>query len=240
MKEVEWKGWKDFISQIIELGKPLPDYVNLFRGQPCDKPLLPKIARENPYNDPIEIEKRMLNELKLRGKRFFENDTISDLDLLTIAQHHGMATRLLDWSTNPLVALWLSCIEDNKENGHFYFYRAPKDVFYDSKMDNGPFELLWTKIFCPCMNNSRIIAQNGWFSIHKYIQHVNPIEGKNGEFIKLESDMLHFLSIYHFEIPIDEKSVIIEKLNCLGINYEYLFPDIDGLCKNINYNFGYK
>jgi len=61
----------------------------------------------------------------------------------------------------------------------------------------------------------------------------------NGSFKGLEEDMIHYLSIYHFEIPFDEKKTIIEKLDCLGINYEYLFPDIDGLCKNININHGF-
>ncbi|WP_090388964.1 FRG domain-containing protein [Niabella drilacis] len=69
------------------------------------RPLIPKIARSFPDRNTETIEKKMLNELRLRWSRFLPKETITDLDLLTIAQHHGMAIRLLDSSTNALVAL---------------------------------------------------------------------------------------------------------------------------------------
>lgn len=164
MKEREWKGWGDFLNTMTSLGKPNEGTINLFRGQSCDKPLLPAIARVNPDKNTTDLERTMLSELRIRGSRFLNNDSMKDIDLLAIAQHHGMATRLLDWSTNPLVALWFACIgKDKNEDGHFYFYRSYQDAFFNPIIDLDPFNLAYTKVFRPNFNNPRLIAQHGWF-----------------------------------------------------------------------------
>jgi FRG domain-containing protein len=37
-----------------------------------------------------------------------------DDELYFMQQHYGIATRLLDWTTNPLIALFFACWEDPK------------------------------------------------------------------------------------------------------------------------------
>ncbi|MCH5715565.1 FRG domain-containing protein [Niabella hibiscisoli] len=191
MKEKTWNGWESFILTFIKLGKPNDGTVNLFRGQPCAKPLIPKIARSFSNQNTEAIEKKMLNELRLRGSRFLPKESINDLDLLTIAQHHGMATRLLDWSTNPLAALWFACKDRDECSGHFYFYRAYSNNFFDPSKDVDIFNLPYTKILRPKYNNARILAQNGWFSLHGVNQSFK--DGKfEGKFIGLDEDPMHF------------------------------------------------
>lgn len=228
MKQIIWHDFSTFISSITSMKETQGDDILLFRGQGCAKPLLPKIARTRPEQDTTSLERKMLMELRRQGKRFGDIEKSSDLDLLAIAQHHGMATRLLDWSSNPLVALWFACADQSsQEPAHLYIYKAGRDTILDSHVDTDPFSFAVTKIFQPTHNNARLIAQCGWFSVHPFYA--------QQKFKGLDEDVIHFLFVFHLQIPASEKSDILSKLNMLGINSRTLFPDLDGLCRQINW-----
>lgn len=71
----------------------------LFRGQlECDQ-LLPKFLRNDvmpPGRQSPIVEKIMFNDFKRRGRPFLKIEPQNEYEWLALAQHHGMATRLLD------------------------------------------------------------------------------------------------------------------------------------------------
>lgn len=50
----------------------------------------------------------MLDAFKRRARPYIDQIPQNDFEWMFVAQHHGLPTRLLDWSTSPLVALYFA------------------------------------------------------------------------------------------------------------------------------------
>jgi hypothetical protein len=182
--------------------------------------LIPSIGRfktkdKKPFT--AEDEKLMLKIFKKYIYQYYsENIVNNDMELLTIAQHHGLPTRLLDWTKNPLVAFFFA-VEQPTNASYSCVYicnlsKAELDV------DIEPFEI--NKVFKYVQKHldRRIVAQNGLFTIHNEPN----VAWKP---IKLEKIL----------IKNDIRKEIKRSLSRLGINNSTLFPDVDGIAKHIKY-----
>jgi hypothetical protein len=94
-------------TELIEKTCADQSYV-LFRGQNGDFPLLPSIARERLTDDILAVERSMLDEFQRHSLPFLRVRPSKIWEWAALAQHHGLPTRLLDWSSNPLTSLWFA------------------------------------------------------------------------------------------------------------------------------------
>lgn len=60
---------------------------------------------------------QLLEKASNRGLRLHEGRMLSHLELLAQLQHFGAATCLIDFTYNPLAALWFACREQSKKDG---------------------------------------------------------------------------------------------------------------------------
>lgn len=199
----------------------------LFRGQPDDSDLIPKLARLNLPNI-LGIEQILLEEFSREALPYLERPINNTWDILAMAQHHGLPTRLLDWSTNPLVALWFAVRENPRKdkNGIVWIYNTSINDSITSTTK--PFSENRTKIFRPTHFTRRIIAQAGWFTCHTYRE-------DKKLFIALNRSSLYKTKVQKLIIDPAYFQRLQWELDRCGINYSSMFPDLDGLCRKITW-----
>lgn len=208
----------------------------LFRGQREDKPLLARLARITPRKGAgvLEIESEMFQQFRRESRPYLPAGPWSDWDLLVIAQHHGLPTRLLDWSKNPLAALCFAVenppvanpVEsENWQPGVVWVFRPPKTLYIDPRTTEDPFKLNKSGVVRPYHIAARIVAQIGWFTAHAYY--------RTGFRAMEQTTADQYLT--KLEIPASAFCQIRSDLDRCGVNRASLFPDLDGLCRHIEW-----
>ena len=229
IKEYPIDNFFDYIQLIDEISEINKNKFLLFRGQDIDLPLLPKIARNDTIINIRELENKLFDEFKRRSYSYLNFEPKTKLDYLAIAQHYGLPTRLLDWTENPLIALFFACKPNHLNEDHMVVWKfATSENNIITPSENiQVFNQPRTKIFKPNHITKRIVAQSGWFTLHKLIN--------TNEFVALEKNVSYSKSLLKITIPKIERNKMLGKLDKFGINSSNLFPDLDGLCNYLNW-----
>jgi FRG domain len=219
----------DSVSTLVQFVEEVGGRYHIFRGQQQDHPLLPKIARGALKGDFLAQEQRLLREFKIRSTPYVDTAKRDDWDWLAIGQHYGMATRLLDWSANPLCALWFAVKDGPKDNedGVVWMFSHEADDIAEQDSES-PFEGSRTKLFQPKHLTRSIVAQNGWFTVHKYIP-------DSSGFVAFEKNRLYKQECKRLRVPRSRFLLLESQLDRIGINESTIFPNIEGLCRYLNF-----
>jgi hypothetical protein len=85
-------------------------------------------------------------------------------------------------------------------------------------------------LYFPPYISKRFVAQQGCFTVHSVKgMYKLPLE----ENLNLQEHEPQY-TLHKITIPYEKRVPIKDELNALGVSHASLFPDLDGLCRNLN------
>jgi hypothetical protein len=217
-------SWEKFIQAMTVTG----DGTWVYRGQ-ADKNwgLLPSVGRPSTFGVAYTRAKedRLFREFRREAPRW-EQHLSSALEFLALGQHYGLPTRLLDWSTNPLVGAWFACLDESAADGRLHMLRVPRHSgITDDSIVFDPFgPLPDVALVRVPLGVARITAQQGLFSLHP--DPTVPWTPPNPPYMYEVLD-----------IPSAEKPYFLQLLNIMGVNHARLMVDLAGHCSTLAWQY---
>lgn len=194
------------------------------------------------YRFPINADE-VRSEFVLKAKALLDRVPANDWEWYFIMQHYGLPTRLLDWTEGSLLGLHFALLQETGKGDavvwildpwalNEWSIRKPDLVITGPEFETDPIAEkylgpMYKKLalpkrpiaLVPPYNSARITAQRGTFTIHG-----KRIEGLEKMFTKKLKKII---------IPKDQCIEIRRNLRNAGISEFTLFPDLDGLCRDI-------
>ncbi|HEY7614163.1 MAG TPA: FRG domain-containing protein [Gemmatimonadales bacterium] len=200
----------------------------------------------HPPHSKAELEEHILRNFIRYSRPFFAMPAVNEWEVLIAAQHHGLPTRLLDWTYSPMVAAHFATVDPEYTGDRAVWrldwkavhrhFRLPERALLIQDLD-GIFGqdrhfTPWT-LFDPKMRerrfacmieppslDARIATQAATFTL---------CGDNRRSFDAFLEDSGLSSALTRFVIPAKEVSRLRDQLDLVSVDERRLFPDLDGL-----------
>ncbi len=223
-----------------------------YRGQSRDLPQQPGVLRSKFLSscdaDEIKMQpvgQRLWNKEKTLNRQFRRmssslipagSDVVS---LYFLAQHHGFPTRLMDWTMNPMSALYFATSSSIDEDGVIFVMNA-KDLGPLAEMRDSKVKQVVSAVFddhsvkfkstiipiLPDLYAGRMLQQSSCFTLH-----TPPLKLNHGNVQSITPAPI--LKLEKYFVPKEVKNKLRLTLRRLGVTDATLFPDLDHVASEI-------
>lgn len=231
MNEININSFVDYLSYVEN------NYSrnHIFRGlSNLEHSLIPKIGRaayvskcntDSIVDELQDLEEQIMHDFIKMSIPHMDLRNISAWDQWTIGQHHGLPTRFLDWTENPLIAAYFATEHSNNDVAVYVVDSTQFNSNTDKDLD--VFSLSEDDevvLYSPSYIHPRIIAQKGVFTVHK-----NPT-------LPLDQTKINgeYCSVDRLIIPKASVSDFVNDLDWFGINRSFIYPGLDGLAYHLD------
>ncbi len=197
-----------------------------------------------------ELERELLRDFRLMSAEFAPVSGLADWQIMANAHMAGAPSRIMEWSGNPLVALFLAVESLSPEPGRVWVlnpwemnrqtanlaYVPPAGSEYFSKYavkldapDAGVVEAAQPMAFKPPRTVRNYNIQNVFWTVHGK----NPTPINELSFFMKRADT--FLTA--IPVPAEGKKTIMKELHDIGITRANLFPSAVSLARTLAYRY---
>lgn len=207
---------------------------HIFRGQDNNRyPIVTSFHRTG-RRDVTRFNREIFPELHRRiesvvGKPYKEADPIDYGALLSLAQHHGFPTPLLDWTESPFIAAFFAFSTLPREVGK----RPAVRVFaFDTAAASPESFRPFTGIEDVGLNvglrrfhardNSRALPQQAVSIVSNVVDFEQFVAREENRYGRM---------LYRFDIKASERPVAMRDLEIMGLTAGSMFPGLEGACR---------
>ena len=163
---------------------------------------------------------------------------LSAWEAYLLARQHGLPVRLLDWTGNPLIALYFAVNDERPfdpqsacaEGEVWALARKPSDDTFVNVLDHSdPLAVDGLKVIYPLDISPRLTAQGGVYTIQPDGR--RPLSDYSGE--PFSARDIDIVAMKRWRVPVHLKPVLLRQLHRVNISRRTVFPDLDGVAASI-------